>query len=299
MNDRDSLLLSIVIVNWNTRDLLRQCLESIYAGVAPISLEVIVVDNASMDGSADMVAEGFPGVNLIRSPGNLGFSAGNNLALKTVGGRYVMLLNPDAELLPDAVGVMVGFAEEHPEAGVVGPMLLNSDGSLQKNGRKFPGLLREILGLTRLYRLIWGYYDRKMGWGREDFNITAKVDEVSGACMLVRKAAIDQTGGLDERFFMYYEEVDWCLRMKKAGWETYYLPDAHVKHHWAQGAKQTGLQGSRIFHDSQYRYFLKHHGLAQALVLRCLSLLLLFALSVRKSASGVANRIRNGGRQVR
>lgn len=285
MIDQATPTLSIVVVNWNTRELLRQCIESIYATVPPISFEAIVVDNDSSDGSADMVADRFPGVTLVRSGGNIGFSAGNNMGFARATGQYVMLLNPDAELLPGAASTMIEFADAHPEVAFVGPKLLNTDGSLQKNGRKFPGLLREVLGITRLYRLIWGYYDRKMGWGRDDFDVTAEVDEVSGACILARKIAIDRVGGLDERFFMYYEEVDWCLRMRKAGWRVYYLPSAEVKHHWASGAKKTGLRGSHVFMDSQYKYFLKHHGILQAGILRCLSWMLLGLLHMKQGLS--------------
>ncbi|MHB0998364.1 MAG: glycosyltransferase family 2 protein [Armatimonadota bacterium] len=278
--------LSIIIVSWNTRDLLQRCLQSIYSTVPPTDFEVIVVDNASSDGSPDMVAESFPEVKLVNSKQNLGFSAGNNIGIRMASGRYLLLLNPDAELQPDAARVMIEFADAHPKTAFVGPMLLNSDGTLQKNGRKFPGLLREVLGLTRLYKLIWSYYDRKMGWGREDFDLTAQVDEVSGACILARKSAVDEVGLLDERFFMYYEETDWCCRMRKAGWEIYYLPEAKVMHHWAAGAKQIGLEGSRIFHRSQFMYFRKHHGLAQALVLRSISGMLLFALYAKKRLLG-------------
>lgn len=287
MNEKPSIELSIVIVSWNTKDLLAKCLQSIQNTVPPISYEVIVVDNDSHDGSPDMVEVRFPDVKLIRAGGNLGFSAGNNIALRQVTGLYILLLNPDAELMPNAASKMIEFANAHPEAAFIGPKLLNSDGTLQKNGRKFPTLLREVLGLTRLYQLIWGYYDRKMGWGREDFDATAEVDEVSGACILARKSAIDEVGLLDERFFMYYEETDWCFRMKKTGWKVFYLPEAEVVHHWAAGAKQIGLEGSKIFHKSQYMYFKKNHSIIQAYILRGLSGLLLFVLYVKRCIRGM------------
>jgi len=285
MESRDAPAISVVVVNWNTRELLRRCLGSIYATVPPISFDVIVVDNASEDGSADMVAEQFPAAELIRSESNVGFSAGNNLGLRRASGRYVMLLNPDAELLPGAVREMVQFADAHPRVAVVGPKLLNADGSLQKNGRTFTSLWREVLGLTKLYR-IWARFNRKADWGREDFDVPAQVDEVSGACMLVRKSVIDEVGLLDERFFMYYEEVDWCRRMKQARWEVHYLPSARIIHHWSAGAKKTGLLGSRIAFRSQYLYFRKHHGLPQALALRTLSGLALLLLYVKHAIVG-------------
>lgn len=274
--------LSIVIVNWNTRELLRRCLESIYANVPPLSFEVFVVDNASIDGSADMVASKFPSAELIRSEQNLGFSAGNNLAIRKASGSYLLLLNPDAELLPGSVQEMVKFAESNPDIALVGPKLLNTDGSLQKNGRMFPGFVREVLGITRIFRLVRHWYDINMGWGREDFDSPTDVDEISGACILARKSAVDAVGTLDERFFMYYEEVDWCYRMRQGGWRVYYLPSAEVKHHWAQGVIKSGvLDANRILYRSQYLYFRKHHGLLQAIMLRGLSALLLAVLSAK------------------
>ena len=283
MKPQDVPTVSIVIVNWNTRELLHRCLDSICATVPPVSFEVIVVDNASEDGSADMAAERFPDAVLVRNATNVGFAAGSNLGLQRASGRYVMLLNPDTEVLGGAVREMIEFADAHPRVAVVGPKLVNPDGSLQKNGRKFPVLLREVLHITKLYRFMTGLFDRKLDWGREDFNVPAQVDEVSGACMLVRRSVIDEVGTLDERFFMYYEEVDWCLRMKKAGWEVHYLPSAQVIHHWSQGAKQAGLRGSRIAYRSQYLYFRKHHGLVQAAVLRILSWLVLLLLYAKHS----------------
>lgn len=285
MGSQDTPAVSIIIVNWNTRELLRRCLDSIYATIPPLPFEAIVVDNASEDGSADMVADCFPQATLIRSESNLGFAAGNNLGLRRASGRYVMLLNPDTELLPGAVREMIGFADAHPGVAVVGPKLLNPDGSLQKNGRTFTSLWREALGLTKLYH-VWARLDRKADWGRLDFDVPARVDEVSGACMLVRKSVVDEIGLLDERFFMYYEEVDWCRRMSEAGWEVHYLPSARVIHHWSQGAKKSGLTGSRIAFRSQYLYFRKHHGLAQALALRTLSGLVLSALHVKHAIVG-------------
>lgn len=275
-----SLKLSVIIVNWNTKELLRKSIQSVYDIAGTYPYEVIVIDNASDDGSADMVADEFRDVMLVRSKENLGFSAGNNVGMQLASGEYFLLLNPDAELKTNAVRNMIEFADEHPRAAFIGPKLLNSDGSLQKNGRKFPSFLREISELTRIHKWFWNYYDLNMGWGRVDFDKITQVDEVSGACILARKAAVDEIGLLDERFFMYYEETDWCKRAKKAGWEVYYLPTAEVIHHWAAGAKQIGLKGSRIFHRSQYLYFGKHHGIIQAFILKAASSILMLVLQI-------------------
>lgn len=240
------------------------------------------MDNASSDGSAEMVTESFPETLLIRNPSNNGFAAANNLGLERASGEYVMLLNPDAELRPNAAQFMIEFAGLHPEVAVIGPQLLNSDGTLQKSGQKFPSLARELLHITKLYRLMGGSFEGHYDWGRDDFDRLAEVDSVCGACMLVRISAIDSVGTLDERFFMYYEEVDWCFRMKAAGWKVYYLPDAQVVHHSGQGAKQIGLSKMRIAYESQYLYFKKHHGLAQALLLRIISGMVLVLMRMKR-----------------
>jgi N-acetylglucosaminyl-diphospho-decaprenol L-rhamnosyltransferase len=274
--------ISIIVLNWNTRQLLRKCIASVYCTVSPIDIEVIVVDNNSSDGSADMVAESFPDATLIRNSKNIGFSAGNNLAIRQASGRYILLLNPDAELLPGSVQALFDFAEAHPDAAVIGPKLLNTDGSLQKNGRMFPTFAREMLHITKIYRLAPGWFNRKYEWGRADFDAATEVDEVSGACMLVRRAAIDKAGMLDERFFMYYEEVDWCLRIKKAGCKVWYLPEAQTVHHAGQGAGQIGLAKSRAAYRSQYLYFMKHHGMLKAYTLRTFSCLALLAMRIKE-----------------
>jgi N-acetylglucosaminyl-diphospho-decaprenol L-rhamnosyltransferase len=278
--------ISVIVLNWNTRQLLRKCIASVYCTVSPIDIEVIVVDNNSSDGSADMVAESFPDATLIRNSKNIGFSAGNNLAIRQASGRYILLLNPDAELLPGSVQAMFDFAESHPDAAVIGPKLLNTDGSLQKNGRMFPTFAREMLHITKIYRLAPGWFNRKYEWGRADFDAATEVDEVSGACMLVRRAAIDKVGMLDERFFMYYEEVDWCRRFKDAGFTVWYLPEAEVIHHWAQGSRKAGLATSHIAFRSQYLYYRKHHGFLQAATLRAVSGVLLLLLHVKYALKG-------------
>lgn len=274
--------LSIVIVNWNTRELLRACIRSIYATLDPISFEIIVVDNASDDGSADMTRSEFPEVQVIRNEANLGFAAANNIGLRRATGEFVMLLNPDTDLCPGSVARMLDFMRSHPDAGLAGPKLISSSGKLQKSGRRFPSFFREVLGITRLFRVVRPWHDAKLSWGRLNFDVNVEVDEVAGACMLIRKVALDQVGLLDERFFMYYEDVDLCYRLKNAGWKVYFLGEAPVIHVWAQGALKMGvLAATAMMYRSQYLYFLKHHGLAPALGLRILSGLLLLVLRAK------------------
>lgn len=272
--------LSIIIVNWNTKDLLRKCLRSIYETVPPIGFQAMVVDNASSDGSAEMVETDFPEAVVIRSDRNLGFSGGNNLGLAKARGNYLMLLNSDAELLPESASGMIQFMRNNPEAGMVGPKLVSPDGALQINGQKFPTFFREVMGLLRIHRLIPSV--GKAGWGREDFDVNSEVDALAGACMLVRREIVETVGKLDDKFFMYYEDVDWCYRIKKAGWKIFYLGEAEIVHAWAESAKKQGIVKSNgILYKSQYHYFRKHHGLLPALALRVLSSAVQTAFAIR------------------
>ena len=278
MTDKPEI--SIVIVSWNTRDLLRACLKSIYATMDEIAFEVIVVDNASEDGSAEMVESEFPEATLIRSESNLGFAAGCNLGLRKATGRFLMILNSDAELTAGAVSRMLDFMERRPDAGLVGPKLVSPDGTLQINGQRFPTLAREILGVIRAQKLIPGV--ATLGWGREDFDRDAEVDSLAGACMLVRREVVEQVGLLDERFFMYFEDVDWCRRTKRAGWKIYYLGEAQIVHGWAcSSAKQGIVRSHELLHRSRYLYFRKHHGLIQAAAIGIISRLVQIAFAFK------------------
>ncbi|HID88456.1 MAG TPA: glycosyltransferase family 2 protein [Anaerolineales bacterium] len=231
--------LGIVIVNYNTRDLLRTCLETVYASEGDVSFEVCVVDNGSTDGSAAMVAEVFPQVRLVANPDNQGYPAANNQGLRAFGfpdaadaPRFALLLNPDTELPPSALREMVAFMDAHPDAGVVGPKLVRRDGSLDLACRRsFPSpevAFYRLVGLSRLF-------PRSRRFGR--YNLTyldpdqmSEVDAVVGAFMMIRREAIRQVGLMDETFFMYGEDLDWCYRIKGAGWRVYYNPAVTVLH---------------------------------------------------------------------
>ena len=260
--------LSIVIVNWNVRDLLRRCLNSILDTGCSILVEVIVVDNASTDGSVEMVETEFPGVHLITNADNRGFPAANNQGIAVAQGRYVFLLNPDTELVGDALATMVAFADAHPDAGIVGPQLLNSDGSVQSSRRRFPTLATAFFESTWLQscsppRVLERYYVLD----RPD-DVVQDVDWVTGAALLARRKAIQQVGPMDEGFFMYSEELDWCRRIKAAGWQVVYLPTATVIHHEGKSSEQVIPARHIYFQSSKVRYFRKHHGSLQAEVLR-------------------------------
>jgi hypothetical protein len=246
--------LAVVIVSFNVRDLLRASLRAAYASLTAspdLAATVWVVDNASSDGSAAMVATEFPQARLIASPQNLGFAGGNNLALRSLGfgpnaqgsavkPDFVLLLNPDAEPQGDAIGRMAAFLSAHPEAGGVGPQLSYPDGRFQHGAFAFPGLSQLWFDLfpPRPRRLLEsrlnGRYAPKLYQAGKPF----PVDFVLGAALMARRAAIDAVGLLDESYFMYAEEVDWCWRMQRAGWPFYCLPTAQVIHHGGASAQQ-------------------------------------------------------------
>ncbi len=241
--------LGIVIVNYNTRDLLRRCLETVFASEG-VSFRLCVVDNASTDGSAAMVARDFPQVHLIANEVNLGYPAANNQGLRAMGfergqrgeARYALLLNPDTELPPDALAKMTAFLDAHPEAGVAGPRLVRPDGSLDLACRRaFPSPEVSFYRLTGLSRL----FPRSRRFGRYNLTYlpedeTAEVDSVVGAYMQVRAAAIEQVGLLDESFFMYGEDLDWAFRIKAAGWKVYYYPEVTVLHVKRASSRRSG-----------------------------------------------------------
>ncbi|MBN2020384.1 MAG: glycosyltransferase family 2 protein [Sedimentisphaerales bacterium] len=251
---------SIIIVNWNTRPILRDCLRSVFEQTSGLEYEVIVVDNASTDGSVKMVKSEFPQAIVIANSDNRGFAAGNNQAIAIAKGRYVLLLNSDTIVLSNAVSKAVVFADAHPNAAAVGCRILNPDGSLQRSCFMFPTLLNMILSSTYLYKL----FPRSRFFGREsmtwwDYDTVRAVDVIKGCFMLVRRQAIEQAGVMDQRFFMYCEETEWCFRLKKAGWQIFYTPDAEIIHiHGASTERADGVmylqqRGSRLL-------FMRKHG---------------------------------------
>ncbi|MBM4467019.1 MAG: glycosyltransferase family 2 protein, partial [Chloroflexi bacterium] len=258
--------LSIVIVNWNVRDLLRICLHSIFQlPLSNFQREVIVVDNASSDGSVAMIEEEFPQVQLIANSENVGFTVGNNQGIAASRGRYILLLNPDTEIVGDALATMVEYMDEHPQVGALGPQLLNPNGSIQSSRRRFPTMTTAFLESTILQQrfpdnaVLRRYYILD----HPDDEIQ-EVDWVTGACLLARRKTVEEVGLLDEGFFMYSEELDWCRRAKERGWKVVYLPTARVIHHGAQSSEQVKSFQHIQFQRSKIRYFRKHHGSWQA-----------------------------------
>lgn len=261
--------LGIVILNWNTRDLLRRCLETVLASEG-VSYRVIVVDNLSSDGSPDMVRQHFPQVELIVSDANNGYAYGNNLGLRALGyhgaktvdvdaPRYALLLNPDTEVPPDAFCQMVQYMDSRPEIGMAGPRLVLEDGSLDLACRRsFPTPLVSFYRFSGLAKL----FPRHRQFGR--YNMTfadpdeeLEVDSVVGAYMQVRREAIAEVGLLDETFFMYGEDLDWAYRMKNAGWKVYYHPQVTVKH-VKRAASRKSKRAQMEFDRAMLIFYRKH-----------------------------------------
>lgn len=221
---------SVVIVNWNTRDLLRDCIASVIAQTRR-SCEVIVVDNASADGSAEMCGQEFPSVTLIRNTTNRGFAAANNQGMRVASGQYVLLLNPDTVVLDEAIDRCLSYAGAHPDIAVVGCRVLAKDGHVQRTGFAFPScwtLFLTLSGLARLWPRSRIFAKPQLGWW--DRNTEKDLDVISGMFMLVRREAIQQVGLMDEDYFIYAEEADWCFRFARAGWRRVFYPWAQIVH---------------------------------------------------------------------
>jgi hypothetical protein len=246
--------ISIIIVTWNTKDLLQKCLDSIYKTIHDITFEVIVIDNASEDDTVVMLRGNFPHITLLKNSQNLGFGAANNQGLQIMRGRYALLLNSDTVLTIHAVEELFAFMETHPESAMACGQLLNSDGSKQNSIASFPSLLTLMTNMPLLEYLFPKRYPSK----RYNYEKPIEVDSGIGACLLVRKKAIDEVGMFDERYFFFFEETDWAYQMKKAGWKIFHIPTAFIYHFQGQSIGRNVR--SRIeFYRSRYLFFRKWH----------------------------------------
>jgi len=249
--------ISFIIVNWNTRDLLRDCLDSIDKTVNALSYEIIVVDNASTDGSVDMLSQKYPRVKTIANSENRGFGAANNQGFAVMKGKYALLINTDAVLTEGAAGKLWSFAEANPRAAIVCGQLLNADGSKQNSVAAFPTLLTLCLNTSLLEYLFPGRYPSK----RYDHREPLEVESAIGACMMVRGQALKEVSFFDERYFFFFEETDLAFAMKRAGWSVCQVPDALIYHF--QGKSIGHNAKSRIeFYRSRYQFLRKWHGSA-------------------------------------
>ena len=284
---------SIIVVNWNTHDLLAGCLNSVAASAGELDLEIIVVDNASTDGSQAMLQQTFPHARLIANVENVGFARANNQGLAACQGRYALLLNSDALLTANALQAMLDLAESEPHAGVVGAHLRNQDGSFQASHSPFPNLWQEFLILSGLGRLLYGrpYPSR----GPEENRGPQVVDYVEGACLLVRRAAFEQVGGLDEGYFMFSEEVDWCYAMREKGWQVWYEPAARVIHLGGGSSRNRQPQREGDLYRSRIRFVRKHYGITAAWLLKAQ----IVGFTAVKSVAHGLLRLASGGRYGR
>ncbi|MBI4089885.1 MAG: glycosyltransferase family 2 protein [Candidatus Kerfeldbacteria bacterium] len=260
-----NLDLSVIIVNYKEPGFLRQCLKGIRSANPRLTYEIIVIDNASNDGSVDMVREHFPDVQLLAQTVNRGFAVGVNLGLRASSGRYVLILNPDMAIFAGSLESLVAYLDAHSQVGMVAPKLLNPDGSVQMSCLLFPKLTTPILRRTPIGQLPFARRQLRaylmVDW---DHRAERPVEWVLGSCMLVRRSAVDHVGPMDERFFMYFEDVDWCRRFWEKHWRVVYLPSVQLVHyHQRMSAENPGLKGvfqklTRIHIQSGFKYFQKY-----------------------------------------
>jgi len=263
--------ISIVIVNLNTKELLRACLESVFRTAGTLSLEVLVVDNGSTDGSPDMVQSEFPAVDLRRNASNEGFAHPNNVGMKLSNGRYVLLLNSDTVVGEGTFQALVRFMDDHPEVGACGPMLLYPDGRTQHSAKGFPTPFTHLCDMLYLDRLLPN--SRLFGKGEMryfDYARAGQVDHLMAAAFLVRQKVLEEVGLLDEQFAIYYNDMDWCFRMYTAGWKIWYVPEARVVHHLGSTVGNLNRRFAlfSLLHENVLLFYQKHYGRAAVVFYR-------------------------------
>jgi len=254
---------SIIIVNWNTKEFLLSCMKLVFEKGQGISREIIVVDNGSRDGSANEIKRVFPSIHLIENEKNLGFARAVNQGLRMASGRYLLLLNPDTRVKHGAIKQLLSFMDFHFETGVAGAQLLNSDGSKQNSIANFPSLATELLNK----RFLRWLFPKQFPGKERNYSEPVEVDSVIGACMMVRREALDQVGFLDEDYFLFLEETDWCYRMKRAGWKIYHVPQAEVYHFQGKSAEAERKRARVEYYRSRYHFFKKNKGRLQWVIL--------------------------------
>ena len=255
--------LSVIIVSWNTKEYLLRCLKSVFRSEGHRSREVVVVDNGSKDGSEKEAKRLFPEIRLIVNEKNLGFSKATNQGIREASGRYLLLLNPDTEVREGAVETLVRFMEDHPEAGIGGALLFNEDGSKQNSIANFPSLATELLNKSLLRR----FFPETFPGKERRYSGPVEVDSVIGACLITRREAVAEVGTLDEDYFLFFEETDWCYRMKNAGWRVFHVPQAEVVHFQGRGAEGRKREAKVEYYRSRYRFFRKNRRKMERLLL--------------------------------
>ncbi len=272
--------LSFIMVNWNTRELILEALGSIFHTVHDYEFEVVVVDNGSEDGSPEAIREVFPQAHSIFNEENLGFARATNQALAQAAGRYIFLLNSDAKLKEGAVQALVTFMDDNPDVGIAGGQLVNADGSRQNSIAPFPSLATELLNKRLLRTLFPKRYPGK----ERDYSIPIDVDSLVGACIIVRRQAIEEVGGFDEGYFFFMEETDWCFRMRDKAWRVCFVPQAQILHLQGASAAMAKTEAKIEFYRSRYRFFAKWRGRLMATILK-------FGLMLRLLGEVAANSL--------
>jgi len=250
---------SIIIVTWNSSSLIGECLDSIYSHKGKLKFEILVVDNNSQDATRDIIREFYPQVLFIENKENLGYARANNQGIECSVGKYVLLLNPDVSLLDNALLDLFLYMEKHPEAGAIGPQLLNPDGTIQPSCREFPGfltLIYDVLGLSFLFPKSKFFASWRMGYF--DHDSSREVDQPMGSALMLRRRALKQIGLMDEEFFMFFNDVDLCYRLKKANWKIYFYPEARAYHLLGASTKRVKSRMIYLSHRGYYKFLKKH-----------------------------------------
>ncbi len=246
--------LSVIIINWNTRELVLECMDSVYRTTEGLDFEVILVDNGSTDGSVDAVRRRFPQAVVVANPENLGFAGACNRGVERARGRYLAILNSDTVLTPSSLKTLVEFMDANPRVAICAPQLLNMDGTLQNSIANLPTLATELLNKSLLRRLFPERYP-----GKElRIETPVEVESVIGACMVIRKKALDEVGGFDEDYFFFLEETDLCVRMHRNGWKVVFHPGVRVYHLQGASAKRVNTRARVEYWRSRYIFFKKH-----------------------------------------
>jgi len=288
INQSVSPNISVVIVGWNANRYLELCLDSLAAAPPRRSIEVLVVDNASTDGSVEMIESKFPWVKLIKSPENLGFSKGNNVAIRQAKGRYIALVNPDVIVFPGCLDALADFLDENPKVGNVGPRVLNPDMSLQSSCRRFPTIWNNFCsasGLSSKFKNSRFFAGEHMFYFAHDR--TLAVDVIVGCFSFIRREAFDAVGLLDEDLFMYGDDVDWCRRARNAGWEVVFYPGAQSIHDRGKITAPYPVRFALAQQRSVLHYWSKHHGFFGVMGIRSI----IFFHHLLRYSSAVASRV--------
>jgi hypothetical protein len=266
-----NMKLSIIIVSWNVKNDLIRCLKSLYENQPSSTFEVIVVDNASTDGTVEAIKNNFPEVVVLSNSENRGFAAANNQGIERSRGKYILLLNPDTIAHPDSLNILINFMDENADVGACGPRLLNEDGTIQPSARRFPAFRGALYRHTAL-RFLRIFRNEYKKWLMKDFDHKTQmdVDQVMGAALMVKRSITDRIGTMDEQFFMYYEEVDLCYRVKQAGWRVVFVPAAVITHFGGQSSGQVPVGKRIMMLTSLLKFFRKHRGKSITAAFSCI-----------------------------